>query len=79
MADINKLTWAQVGRITEPGRYFFNFGWLTITQEDLSVWENYPTAAFTLISNSGLKSETDEFRLGTFELQTASNYSESGK
>jgi hypothetical protein len=76
--DINKLTWAQVGLVTDPGRYMFKFGWLTITAEDLWVWENYPTAAFTLIRILG-PIETDEFRLGTFELRTDSNYSESEK
>jgi hypothetical protein len=79
MSDINKLTWAQVGRVKDPGRYMFRFGWLTITAEDLWVWENNPTAAFTLVRTLGGSRETDEFRLGTFELRTASNYSESEK
>ena len=56
----------------------FKFGWLTITAEDLWVWENYPTAAFTLVRIGG-PIETDEFQLGTFELRTDSNYSESEK
>src|SRR5450432_2508134 len=43
---VNKITWAQVGRVTEPGRYMFRFGWLTLTAEDLVVWQNYPNAAF---------------------------------
>src|SRR4051812_25014773 len=76
MMDINKLTWAQVGRITEPGRYMFKFGWLTITVEDLWVWENYPAAAFTMLKTLGGPLESEEFRLGTFELRTDSNYSE---
>jgi hypothetical protein len=79
MMDINKLTWAQVGRITDPGRYMFKFGWPTITAEDLWVWENYPTAAFTLVRMPGGPLEADEFRLGTFELRTDANYSESEK
>lgn len=54
----------------------FKFGWLTITAEDLWIWENYPTAAFTLVRTP---METDEFRLGTFELRTDSNYSGSEK
>ena len=49
MTDINKLTWAQVGHVTEPGRYMFKFGWLTITADDLQIWGNYPNAAFTLM------------------------------
>ena len=36
--DVNKITWAQAGRVTDPGRYMFRFGWLTITADDLAVW-----------------------------------------
>jgi hypothetical protein len=49
---VNNITWAQVGRVTEPGRYMFKFGWLTITADDLAIWEKYPTAAFTLYCTS---------------------------
>src|SRR5674476_125461 len=45
---VNKITWPQVGRVTGPGRYMFTFGWLTVTAEDLAVWEQFPNAAFTL-------------------------------
>jgi hypothetical protein len=64
---VNKVTWAQVGRVTEPGRYMFRFGWLTISAEDLAVWEQHPNAAFTLVRTS-TTDIGDEFRLGTFEL-----------
>jgi hypothetical protein len=82
---VNKLTWAQVGLLTEPGRYMFKFGWLTITSDDLAVWKQYPSAAFTLFSTvpttlPGDETEAaEEFRLGTFELRSNSNYSESEK
>jgi hypothetical protein len=85
---VNKTTWAQVGRVTAAGRYMFKFGWLTITADDLAIWEKYPTAAFTLYSTSAApptktEDKTDEeageeFRMGTFELSD-SNYSESEK
>jgi hypothetical protein len=88
-SPVNKLTWAQVGLVTEPGRYMFKFGWLTITADDIAIWQKYPTAAFTLYSTSMARApetenETDEvaaeeFRLGTFELRSDSNYSESEK
>ena len=77
-----KINWAIVGRVTDPGRYMFRFGWLTITAEDLAVWRAYPNAAFTLIRTlTTPPAETDvepvgeEFRLGTFELRIESNYS----
>lgn len=54
--------------MTEPGRYMFRFGWLTITAEDLAVWEQFPNAAFTLVS-TGYTESTEEFRLGSFELK----------
>jgi hypothetical protein len=79
LTAINKITWAQVGRVIEPGRYMFKFGWLTITGDDLEIWKNYPSAAFTLVATASapdLQEGTEEFRLGTFELRTISNYSE---
>ena len=84
---INKITWAQAGRVTDPGRYLFKFGRLTITADDLAVWKQYPSAAFTLCrtgtaTQAGDETEEeagDEYRLGTFELRTNSNYSESEK
>jgi hypothetical protein len=84
---VNKITWAQTGRVTEPGRYMFKFGWLTITADDLAVWKQYPSAAFTLYrtgtaTQAGDETEEeagDEYCLGTFELWTNSNYSESEK
>ena len=86
---VNKITWAQVGRVTEPGRYLFTFGWLTITAQDIAVWEKFPNAAFTLYSTATAtttepgdeteKETGEEFRLGAFEVRTGSNYSESEK
>jgi hypothetical protein len=66
---VNKIIWAQAGRVTEPGRYMFKFGWLTITAEDLAVWQQYPNAAFTLLRTAPVAEAQDEFRLGTFELR----------
>jgi hypothetical protein len=73
-ASVNKITWPQVGRVTEPGRYMFKFGWLTITAEDLVVWKQYPNAAFTLVRTETTAVEADEevaeeYQLGTFELR----------
>jgi hypothetical protein len=77
-----KINWAIAGRVTDPGRYMFRFGWLTITADDLAIWQAHPNAAFTLIRTLTLpRAETDEeavgeeYRLGTFDLQIASNYS----
>jgi hypothetical protein len=64
---VHKVTWAQVGRVAEPGRYLFTFGWLTITAADLAVWQQYPNAAFTLIVQSPLEA-VEEYRLGAFAL-----------
>src|ERR1700730_11273027 len=66
---VNKVTWAQVGRVTEPGRYIFRFGWLTVTAEDLAVWERFPSAAFGLVPTAAATAVAgEEFRLDTFEL-----------
>jgi hypothetical protein len=76
--SVNKVTWQQVGHVTEPGRYMFRFGWVTIAAGDLAIWTQYPDAAFTLVQTSGPDPaadadetpsvETDEFHLGAFEL-----------
>ncbi len=70
---VNKITWPQVGRVTEPGQYMFTFGWLTIIVDDLAIWEKFPNAAFTLYSTATATESGDEtreeFRLGTFELR----------
>jgi hypothetical protein len=42
LSGINKLNWNQVGRVTEPGRYQYTFGWLTVGAEDVAIWEQYP-------------------------------------
>jgi hypothetical protein len=65
---VNKISWAQVGRVTKPGRYMFKFGWLTITAEDLSIWEQFPDAAFTLYRTPTAEQEEDDYRLGSFAL-----------
>ena len=69
-----KITWATAGRATDPGRYMFRFGWLTITADDLAIWQAYPNVAFTLIrtlTSRGNRRGTvgEEFRLGTFDLR----------
>ena len=78
---VDKVTWARVGRLTEPGRYIFTFGWLTITGDDLAIWQTYPNAAFTLLRTLTPSTETeaeavDEYRLGTFELRENLSLSE---
>jgi hypothetical protein len=69
---INKVTWQRAGRVTEPGRYMFRFGWLTVTAEDLAIWQQFPAAAFTLVKMPG-QTEEDEFHLGAFELPDPSS------
>lgn len=73
---VNKITWQRAGGVTEPGRYMFTFGWLTVTPEDLAVWQQYPNASFTLVELPPASEEADEdeevhaeeFHLGTFDL-----------
>jgi hypothetical protein len=83
--SVNKITWQKAGRVTEPGRYMFKFGWRTVTADDLATWEKYPNAAFTLYSTAKATEPAteeipgEEFRLGTFELRSDSNYAESEK
>jgi len=69
---VNKITWQKAGRVTKPGRYMFTFGWLTVTSDDLDVWERYPDASFTLIEVASDADAPDEFRLGTFDIAESS-------
>jgi hypothetical protein len=82
---VNKVTWQKIGRVAEPGRYMFAFGWLTVTAEDLAIWQQFPDAQFTLVTApSATQADADgqmldlheelheEFHLGAFELPTAS-------
>lgn len=64
---VTKVTWQEAGRVTEPGRYMFRFGWLTVTAEDLAVWKQFPDATFTLVQMPG-QFDDAEFRLGAFDL-----------
>ena len=73
---VNKITWQKAGHVTEPGRYMFTFGWLTVTAEDLAVWQQFPDAAFTLVQTTAATDAGEEFRLGAFELQQKSPFNE---
>jgi hypothetical protein len=66
--EVHKVTWAQVGRVAEPGRYLFTFGWLTITAEDMAIWQQHPGAAFTLLIQSPTEG-VEEYHLGAFDLR----------
>jgi hypothetical protein len=70
---VDKVTWQQVGRVAEPGRYMFRFGWLTVSAEDLAIWEQFPHAAFTLVRTPAPKDD-DEFHLGAFDLRESTSH-----
>jgi len=85
---VNKITWQRAGGVTEPGRYMFTFGWLTVTSDDLKIWNQFPDAAFTLVelptrherADTADTEEADEvhaeeFHLGTFDLPTPPSHS----
>ncbi len=65
---VTKITWQKAGRVAQPGRYMFRFGWLTVAAEDLAIWERFPEASFTLVQVPSHSGGPDEFRLGAFEL-----------
>jgi len=65
---VARVGWGNVGKVQEPGRYMFRFGWVTITAEDLAIWNQFPEATFALYevaSESG-----NEYRLGSVDLNT---------
>lgn len=70
---VDKVTWQKAGRVTEPGRYMFRFGWLTVTADDLKVWEQFPEAVFTLVKKPDGGPDSDEHHLGLFELPSGTS------
>lgn len=71
---VNKVTWERVGRVTQPGRYMYTFGWLTITEADIQIWQTYPDAAFTLLARASTDDAVgDEFHLGVFDVSPTSS------
>jgi hypothetical protein len=77
---VNKITWQRAGGVTEPGRYMFTFGWLTVTQADLAIWQQFPDASFTLVElpefadgDEPAEFHGEEFHLGTFDLPVTSH------
>lgn len=74
---VTKITWQKAGGITEPGRYMYTFGWLTVTAEDLAIWKEFPDATFTLVelpADDAGEFHADEFHLGAFELPHAASF-----
>jgi len=63
------VSWKQVGLVREPGRYMLRFGWVTVTAEDLKIWNQFPEATFALYEVPGAET-ADEYRLGSVELNT---------
>ena len=64
---MQKVNWAQVGKVTEPGRYMFRFGFVIVTADDLTIWRQYPDAAFTLIPMFSAGPQ-EEYKLGAFDV-----------
>jgi hypothetical protein len=64
---VNKVTWAKIGQVSEPGRYMFRFGYVTVTADDLGVWKQFPQAEFALVARSS-DSAGEEFVLGAFDI-----------
>ena len=72
-AVVNKISWQKAGGVTEPGRYMFTFGFLTVTESNLAIWRQFPQAMFTLVelpANPDSELPSSEFHLGAFELPT---------
>jgi len=76
---VNKVTWQKAGRVTEPGRYMFRYGWLTVTTDDLAVWQQFPEASFTLLNLPSSPDEPEEFHLGAFEIPLRPSPSQFGE
>ena len=65
---VARVSWGNVGKVQEPGRYMFRFGWLTIRADDLAIWSKFPEATFALYEVASKNG--DEYRLGSVDLNT---------
>lgn len=68
---VARVSRQNVGSVTQPGRYMFKFGWVTITAEDLAIWAHYPEATFALYEAPGPERLNDDYRLGSVQLTVA--------
>jgi hypothetical protein len=67
VTKVARVSWSNVGNVEKPGRYMFKFGWVTITNEDLAIWSQFPDATFALYEVR--ESETgNDYRLGSVNL-----------
>jgi hypothetical protein len=64
MMPVSKVSWTQVGEITEPGRFIFKFGWLTVAAEELAIWSQFPGAT----GSTQTDDDGEEYRLGVFDI-----------
>jgi hypothetical protein len=53
LRTVARVSWSNVGKIQEPGTCMFRFGWVTITDEDLAIWAQFPEATFALYKVPG--------------------------
>jgi hypothetical protein len=68
---MTKITWPEIGMASEPGDYQYRLGHVTITLDDLAIWNKHPKAAFTVI-NVSANPDVRTFVLGKFELRDTS-------
>jgi hypothetical protein len=61
------LIWTLSTRLSEPGRYIYRFGYVTVTAEDLEVWKQFPHAEFALVARSS-DGAGEDFVLGAFDV-----------
>ncbi|MCW5703180.1 MAG: hypothetical protein AB7I42_08970 [Bradyrhizobium sp.] len=64
---MRKVNWAQIGKVTEPGRYMFRFGYVIVSAEDLAIWQKHPEATFTLLPMFSAGPQ-EEYKLGAFDV-----------
>ena len=66
LRTVARVSWSNVGKVQKPGTYMFRFGWVTITDEDLAIWAQFPEATFALYEVTG----AEGYRLGSVDLNT---------
>jgi hypothetical protein len=58
------VTWRDVGSPIQPGNYQFTNGMVTVTANEIAVWQKHPDAMFTVAALS----RPGHYGLGEYEL-----------
>lgn len=64
-----KVSWSDLNKVHEAGRYPFRDGFITVLETELAFWRTHPSALFSLYIKYPIRDQV-EYVLGMPELQS---------